>query len=171
VVELSGKLTPVKTSGMAALTPEDTRRIDYELIDGKKRPVAPVRKSALQPKRLGQTPGLQFDLSGLVNESPVMVEINPALKRSRISYAALSAWVFSLLRVRDGVMQYWQFIWSPENDTCIARQVVAPDFSCGPVLGAVSVALPLWIILSISAGGTCIFTSLLGRLCANHDVS
>jgi hypothetical protein len=38
VVELSGKLTPVKTSGMAPLTPEDTRRIAYELIDGKKRP-------------------------------------------------------------------------------------------------------------------------------------
>jgi hypothetical protein len=33
----------------------------------------------------------------------------------------------------------------------IARQVVALNFSCGPVLGAVSVALP-WIILSISAG-------------------
>lgn len=32
MVELSGKLTPVKISGMAALTPEDTRRIAYELI-------------------------------------------------------------------------------------------------------------------------------------------
>lgn len=32
VVELSGKLTPVKISGMAPLTPEDTRRIAYELI-------------------------------------------------------------------------------------------------------------------------------------------
>jgi hypothetical protein len=37
VVELSGKFTPVETSGMAPLTPEDTRRIAYELIDGKKR--------------------------------------------------------------------------------------------------------------------------------------
>ena len=36
VVELSGKLVPVKISGTAALTPEDTRRIAYELIDGNK---------------------------------------------------------------------------------------------------------------------------------------
>jgi len=36
MVELSGKLTPVKISGMAPLTPEDTRRIAYELIDGNK---------------------------------------------------------------------------------------------------------------------------------------
>jgi twitching motility protein PilT len=36
VVELSGKLTTVKISGMAPLTPEDTRRIAYELIDGNK---------------------------------------------------------------------------------------------------------------------------------------
>jgi twitching motility protein PilT len=36
VVELSGKLVPVKISGMARLTPEDTRRIAYELIDGNK---------------------------------------------------------------------------------------------------------------------------------------
>jgi hypothetical protein len=33
MVELSGKLTPVKISGMAPLTPEDTRRIAYELIE------------------------------------------------------------------------------------------------------------------------------------------
>jgi len=33
-VELSGELTPVKISGMAPLTPEDTRRIAYELIAG-----------------------------------------------------------------------------------------------------------------------------------------
>ncbi len=36
VVELSGKLVPVKISGMAPLTPEDTRRIAYELIGGNK---------------------------------------------------------------------------------------------------------------------------------------
>jgi twitching motility protein PilT len=33
-VELSGKLSPVNISGRAPLTPEDTRRIAYELIDG-----------------------------------------------------------------------------------------------------------------------------------------
>jgi twitching motility protein PilT len=36
VVELSGKLVPVKLSGMARLTPDDTLRIAYELIDGNK---------------------------------------------------------------------------------------------------------------------------------------
>ena len=36
MVELSGKLSPVKISGTAPLTPEDTRRISYELIDGNK---------------------------------------------------------------------------------------------------------------------------------------
>ena len=36
MVELSGKLVPVKISGMAPLTPEDTRRIGYELIGGNK---------------------------------------------------------------------------------------------------------------------------------------
>ncbi len=36
MVELSGKLTPVKISGMPPLTPEDTRRISYELIEGNK---------------------------------------------------------------------------------------------------------------------------------------
>ena len=36
VVELSGKLVPVKISGTAPLTPEDTRRIAYELIDSNK---------------------------------------------------------------------------------------------------------------------------------------
>jgi twitching motility protein PilT len=36
MVELSGKLAPVKLSGMSPLTPEDTRRIAYELIDGNK---------------------------------------------------------------------------------------------------------------------------------------
>jgi twitching motility protein PilT len=36
VVELSGKLVPVKISGAGPLTPEDTRRIAYELIDGNK---------------------------------------------------------------------------------------------------------------------------------------
>ena len=39
VVELSGKLVPVKISGMAPLTPEDTRRISYELIAGNKQAV------------------------------------------------------------------------------------------------------------------------------------
>jgi twitching motility protein PilT len=33
-VELSGKLTPVKISGMEQLAPEDTRRMAYELIAG-----------------------------------------------------------------------------------------------------------------------------------------
>jgi twitching motility protein PilT len=36
MVELSGKLTAVKVSGVAALTPEDTRRIAYELIANNK---------------------------------------------------------------------------------------------------------------------------------------
>ena len=36
MVELSGKLSPVKISGMPPLTPEDTRRISYELMDGNK---------------------------------------------------------------------------------------------------------------------------------------
>jgi twitching motility protein PilT len=39
VVELSGKLVPVKISGMAPLTPEDTRRISYELIAGNKQAI------------------------------------------------------------------------------------------------------------------------------------
>ena len=39
VVELSGKLVPVKISGIAPLTPEDTRRIAYELIDGNKQAI------------------------------------------------------------------------------------------------------------------------------------
>ena len=36
MVELSGKLTPVKISGMPPLTPEDTRRIAYELMGDNK---------------------------------------------------------------------------------------------------------------------------------------
>lgn len=36
VVEISGKLVPVKISGMAPLTSEDTRRIAYELIGSNK---------------------------------------------------------------------------------------------------------------------------------------
>ena len=36
MVELAGKLSPVKISGMGPLTPEDTRRIAYELIAGNK---------------------------------------------------------------------------------------------------------------------------------------
>jgi twitching motility protein PilT len=39
VVELSGKLVPVKISGASPLTPEDTRRIAYELIDGNKQAI------------------------------------------------------------------------------------------------------------------------------------
>jgi twitching motility protein PilT len=39
VVELSGKLVPVKISGMPPLTPEDTRRIGYELIGGNKQAI------------------------------------------------------------------------------------------------------------------------------------
>jgi twitching motility protein PilT len=39
VVELSGKLVPVKISGMAPLTPEDTRRISYDLIAGNKQAI------------------------------------------------------------------------------------------------------------------------------------
>ena len=37
VVELSGKLVPVKMPGTAPLTPEDTRRIAHELIAGNKK--------------------------------------------------------------------------------------------------------------------------------------
>lgn len=36
IVEISGNLVPVKISGMAPFTPEDTRRISYELINGNK---------------------------------------------------------------------------------------------------------------------------------------
>jgi twitching motility protein PilT len=36
MVEVSGKLTPVKIPGMPPLTPEDTRRIAHELIEGNK---------------------------------------------------------------------------------------------------------------------------------------
>jgi twitching motility protein PilT len=36
VVEVSGKLVPVKISGMAPLSPDDTRRIAYELIGSNK---------------------------------------------------------------------------------------------------------------------------------------
>jgi twitching motility protein PilT len=43
VVELSGKLVPVKISGMAPLTPEDTERIAFELIGDNKQ-----AKDALQ---------------------------------------------------------------------------------------------------------------------------
>jgi twitching motility protein PilT len=39
VVESSGKLVPVKVSGMAPLTPEDTRRMAYELIAGNKQAI------------------------------------------------------------------------------------------------------------------------------------
>jgi twitching motility protein PilT len=39
VVEISGKLVPVKISGMAPLTPEDTRRISLELIAGNKQAI------------------------------------------------------------------------------------------------------------------------------------
>ena len=39
MVELSGKLTPVKISGMTPFTPEDTRRIAYELIGDNKQAI------------------------------------------------------------------------------------------------------------------------------------
>jgi twitching motility protein PilT len=39
VVEVSGKLVPVKISGMPSLSPEDTRRIAYELISGNKQAI------------------------------------------------------------------------------------------------------------------------------------
>jgi len=39
VVELSGKLVPVKISGMPPLTPEDTRRIAYEVIADNKQAI------------------------------------------------------------------------------------------------------------------------------------
>src|ERR1700724_4562693 len=39
MVELSGKLTRVKIAGMPPLSPEDTRRIAYELIEGNKQAV------------------------------------------------------------------------------------------------------------------------------------
>jgi twitching motility protein PilT len=39
VVERSGTLVPVKISGMVPLTPEDTRRISYELIAGNKQAI------------------------------------------------------------------------------------------------------------------------------------
>ena len=39
VVETSGKLVPVKISGMAPLSPEDTRRIAYELIGDNKQAI------------------------------------------------------------------------------------------------------------------------------------
>jgi twitching motility protein PilT len=39
VVEVSGKLVPVKISGMGPLTPEDTRRIAYELIGPNKQAI------------------------------------------------------------------------------------------------------------------------------------
>jgi len=45
MVELSGKLTPVKISGMAALTPEDTRRIAYELIVDNKQATESLQNS------------------------------------------------------------------------------------------------------------------------------
>jgi twitching motility protein PilT len=39
VVEVSGKLVPVKISGLAPLTPDDTRRIAYELIGANKQAI------------------------------------------------------------------------------------------------------------------------------------
>jgi twitching motility protein PilT len=43
LVELSGKLVPVKISGMAPLTPEDTRRIAYEVIGDNKQALDSLR--------------------------------------------------------------------------------------------------------------------------------
>lgn len=45
VVEVSGKLLPVKISGMAPLSPEDTRRIAYELINGNKQAIETLQNS------------------------------------------------------------------------------------------------------------------------------
>jgi len=44
-VELSGKLVPVKISGMGPLSPEDTRRIAYELIGGNKQAIDSLQNS------------------------------------------------------------------------------------------------------------------------------
>jgi twitching motility protein PilT len=44
-VELSGKLVPVKIAGMGPLTPEDTRRIGYELIGGNKQAIDSLQNS------------------------------------------------------------------------------------------------------------------------------
>jgi twitching motility protein PilT len=44
-VELSGKLVPVKITGMGPFTPEDTRRIAYELIDGNKQAIESLQDS------------------------------------------------------------------------------------------------------------------------------
>jgi twitching motility protein PilT len=44
-VELSGKLVPVKLTGMGPLTPEDTRRIAYELIGGNKQAIDSLQNS------------------------------------------------------------------------------------------------------------------------------
>jgi twitching motility protein PilT len=45
VVEVSGKLLPVKISGMAPLSPEDTRRIASELINGNKQAIETLQNS------------------------------------------------------------------------------------------------------------------------------
>ena len=45
MVELSGKLSPVKISGMGPLTPEDTRRIANELIAGSKQATESLQSS------------------------------------------------------------------------------------------------------------------------------
>jgi twitching motility protein PilT len=45
MVELSGKLSPVKISGMGPLTPEDTRRIANELISGSKQATESLQSS------------------------------------------------------------------------------------------------------------------------------
>jgi twitching motility protein PilT len=45
VVESSGKLIPVKISGMPPLSPEDTRRIAYELISNNKQAVESLQNS------------------------------------------------------------------------------------------------------------------------------
>ena len=44
-VELSGKLVPVKISGMGPFSPEDTRRIAFELIGGNKQAIDSLQSS------------------------------------------------------------------------------------------------------------------------------
>jgi len=50
----------------------------------------------------------------------------------------------------------------------LVRHVVALDFSCGPLLGAVCAAFALDHLLFRRAGSVSL---RLGWLCANHDVS
>ena len=60
MVELSGKLTPVKISGMPPLTPEDTRRISYELIEGNKQATESLQHQGIVRHLLSRTWALPF---------------------------------------------------------------------------------------------------------------